>query len=234
MMSSRVDPTAQLVRILFAVAMTLAAAACSDSVTNTTPLIASSLLVNTASQGQTGTVGQPLAQAASVHVFDVNGFGVANTVVAWSVVSGGGSVDSATSTTDANGDATTHWTLGPMVGSDTLRASLGTGPSATLSATGVAGAMTQLVVASGDQQVITAGSATQPLVVKATDQYGNVVANADIAWSVAGGGTLSARLNVTDMNGLAQDILMTDSTPATYTVTAAGVNASVTFTVTAN
>ena len=39
-----------------------------------------------------------------------------NAVVAWTVVSGGGSVSAPTSLTDANGNASVTWTLGPAVG----------------------------------------------------------------------------------------------------------------------
>ena len=148
------------------------------------------------------------------------------------MLSGGGSVSAASSTTSSTGDATVTWTLGSTSGLDSLKASIASGASVTLTATANAAAMATLTVISGSGQSVPAGSATQPLVVKVTDQFGNPVANAPVNWTVAGGGTLSAASSTSDTNGLAQITLTTDGAPASYTVTATGaVGAPVTFTI---
>ncbi len=60
----------------------------------------------------------------AVKVTDSAGAPVAGVQVAWSVVSGGGSVAPATSTTDSTGRATTTFTLGSVVGAQAVRATV--------------------------------------------------------------------------------------------------------------
>ena len=105
--------------------------------------------------------------------------------------------------------------------------------SVTIAATAGPGAMAAVAIFSGDGQTVVSGSATQPLVVRATDQFGNAVANATITWTATGGGTLSATSSMTDASGFAQVILTTGVNAGSYTVTATGTGGTpVTFTVT--
>jgi adhesin/invasin len=220
----------RLSRALLAATVVLGLPACHDSII--APLTASTIVTTT--QGQVATVGQPLAQVISVHVTDANGIAVPNIVVSWSLPAGEGAVDSVTSTTNAEGDATAHWTLGTIAGSDSLQASVASGVAVEIYATAMAGPVTALAMVSGDAQVIAVGAATQPLVLKATDLYGNPVANASITWSVTGDGVINTSSSVTDANGLTQDTLTSESTPGSYTVTASDDVGTVTFTVTAD
>lgn len=217
-----------------AVAITAAAAACGDkNDSNTAPLVGTTATINTGSDAQTGVAGQALAQPISVHVVDQNGAAFVGGTVTWTVMSGGGSVSAPTSTTSATGDATVTWTLGNTAGPDSLKADLGNGSSVIIASMATAGPFASLSVVSGDAQSVAAGSTTQPLVVKAVDAFGNVVANATVTWTVTGGGTLSAGSSTTDATGRTQVTLTTDATAATYTVSAtAGAVAPVTFTVT--
>ena len=57
-----------------------------------------------------------------VRLLDNAGNGVPNRAVSWVVATGGGSVSSATSTTDQDGRASTRWTLGGSAGQNTLNA----------------------------------------------------------------------------------------------------------------
>lgn len=224
---------ARVLSTIVAMGFTAATTACDDKSSNTAPLVGTTVTINTASGAQTGTAGQALAQPISVHVVDQSGAAFAGASLTWTVMSGGGSVSAATSTTNATGDATTIWTLGNTVGADSLKADLGNGSSVIIAATAVAGPFASLSLVSGDAQSVTAGSTTQPLVVKAVDTLGNAVANATVAWTVTGGGVLSTASTATDANGMAQVTLATDANPATYTVTAtSGTAAAVTFTVT--
>src|SRR5215831_4390217 len=125
-------------RWVVAAAALVVAAACGDKNFNTVSLIPAVITVSSASNGQTGTIGLPLAEPISVQVTDQAGNPVANVIVTWTVLTGGGSVATATSTTDGNGNASVIWTLGPNPGDNTLRASIATGASVTISATGVA------------------------------------------------------------------------------------------------
>lgn len=62
--------------------------------------------------GQSGPAGRATATAPSVLVTDPQGNPIANVTVYWQVQSGSGGVGSATSVTDADGRASTTWTLG--------------------------------------------------------------------------------------------------------------------------
>ena len=183
---------------------------------------------------QTGTVGQALGARILVHVADANGDALAGIPVRWTIIKGG-FVDSTSTNTNASGDAGTDWTLGPVVGADSLTATAGSGINTVIIATALAGPIASLTKQSGDGQSVTAGSAAQPLVVEVLDQYGNGVAGATVTWSVAGGGSLSATSTTSEANGLAQTTLTTDPAAATYTITAsAGSATAVTFSVIAN
>ena len=122
--------------------------------------------------------------------------------------------------------------MGTTAGVDSLVVALPTGPTVTITATAAAAGLATLSIVSGDAQTVAAGSTTAPLVVKASDQFGNAVANANITWATAGGGMLSAPSALTDANGLAQVTFTTDANPTSYSITAsAGATTSVTFTV---
>ncbi len=211
--------------------LTAAFAACaSDNVNN--PTVGTTLTANTGVNAQTGTVGQALALPISVHLTDQNGTAVPGVAISWTVT-GGGSVDSASSTTNSSGDAITYWTLGTAAGIDSLQAATSNGVSLVITATAAPGPFANLAKVSGDSQAVAAGSAAQPLVVKTVDQYGNGVPGVVVNWSVAGSGTLSTTTTTSDASGLAQVVLTTAATPGGDSVTAnAGSAASVTFTLT--
>src|SRR5262249_4533953 len=156
-----------------------------------------------------------------------------NAAVSWTVTSGGGSVASASGATDASGTATVVWTLGPVAGPDSLKASIATGASVTFSATATAGPASAMRIASGNSQSVTAGAQTAPMVVQVVHQFANPVANATVTWAATGGGALSASTTTTDATGTTQVTLSTDPAAATYFVTAAtGTISPITFTIT--
>ncbi len=211
----------------------IGASACSDNDNTTTALTATTITANAATNAQTGVVGTALAQPVAVIVADQNGAALANATVNWAVTAGGGSVASATSVTDANGNATVVWTLGTTVGTDSLMASIAGGADAILTATATAAAASAVHVTSADTLTVTAGTTTAPLVVKVVDQFGNPISGATMTWAVTGGGTLSATTSTTDATGSTQVTLTTAAAPGSYTVTAtSGTLTPVTFTIT--
>jgi adhesin/invasin len=126
------------------------------------------------------------------------------------------------------------WTLGTIVGTDSLQASIAGGADAFIAATATAAAASAVHITSGGTQTVTAGTTTAPLVVQVVDQFGNPVPSATVAWAVTGGGTLSAPTSTTDATGSTQVTLTTAAAPANYTVTAtSGTLTPVTFTITA-
>src|SRR4029077_725026 len=100
------------------------------------------------------------------------------------------------------------WTLGPTAGSNTLSATSGSlsGSPVTFTATGTAGAATQVSVSAGNNQSATAGTAvaTAPAHV-VQDAHGNPVASVAVTSAVAsGGGTVNPTTPVTTWtNGIA-------------------------------
>ena len=85
--------------------------------------------------GQAAPAGGQLAQPLVAKVVDMYGNGVAGVAVQWEVTAGGGSVDPATSTTDAAGMASTRLTLGPAPGPNRVTARAAGLPAVVFSAT---------------------------------------------------------------------------------------------------
>jgi alpha-tubulin suppressor-like RCC1 family protein len=155
---------------------------------------------------QEGAAGSLLAESLTVRVMDPHGNSATGATVGWSVIAGGGRVSPEASVTDANGHASTAWTLGTASGSQRAKAEL-LGPTSTeFAATSEAGPPTALMKIIGDQQSGALGATlADSLAVKVTDQYGNGVPGAPVVWSiVAGGGTVSPSTPPTDGTGIAK------------------------------
>ncbi|MBS2014597.1 MAG: PQQ-dependent sugar dehydrogenase [Deltaproteobacteria bacterium] len=87
--------------------------------------------------GQYARVGQPVERPPSVLVRDRDDKPIANRKVTFVVTKGGGTLASADVTTDAEGRASTTWTLGTTPGENTLRVESERLPPLTLRATAV-------------------------------------------------------------------------------------------------
>ncbi len=146
-----------------------------------------------AGNGQTAVAGTAVGTAPSVKVVDANGNPVNNAAVTFLVVSGGGALTGASTTTNGSGIATVgSWTLGNIAGANTLAATAaGVSGIVSISATGVAGAAANIAIAnpSANGQSAAAGS---PVViapaVRITDSRGNTVAGINVTFAVTGGG----------------------------------------------
>jgi len=145
---------------------------------------------------QTGEVAQRLPEDPAVLVQDAMHNPVPGVAVTWSVSGGGGVVSKLTSVTDAAGEASIGWTIGPMVGvgAHSLQAVAGPSATATFSATGILTAGTVSILG-GDAQSGTAGQAlanSPRVVVRTPGAAGQPVAGVEVQWSVtAGGGSIS-------------------------------------------
>ena len=174
---------------------------------NVAPAAPSSLTL-VSGGGQTGAVSTVLAQPVVVVVSDVFGNAIAGQTVAFAVVTGGGTVGTASGATNALGQLSTTWTLGPSGGPQTITASssgltaLTIGATATTVGTGPA----SLVFASAPV-TMTAGVAGQ-VVVQARDAQNQLVTtftgNVTLALGANPvGGTLSGTLTVAAVAGVA-------------------------------
>jgi Bacterial Ig-like domain (group 1) len=177
------------------------AGACGDKEFNTVVPIATTITVTATTNNQSAVVGQALPQPVQVLVTDGAGTPIQGVVVAWTVLSGGGTVSTATSTTDVNGDATVIWTLGSVAGTQTLGASIATGASTTITATAIPSGSAAMTITSGNNQTILAGTTSAPMAVHIADQFGNPVAGATVNWTATAGAVLSAASTTTDANG---------------------------------
>jgi Bacterial Ig domain/Bacterial Ig-like domain (group 1) len=194
-------------------------------------------LVLVSGDDQTGPGGFTLAGDLVVRLEDDNGNGIGARPITWVVPIGSGSVDPVSSTTDANGLATTRWTLPGSVGSFTVNAVFSGLPAVQFTATATADVPTTIELVSGDNQSASVGSTlANPLVVRVTDANDIPVANVGVSWEAQGGGSVSAATSATDASGLAQINRTLGLVPGSYTTTATveGLEGSpVTFTSTA-
>jgi hypothetical protein len=81
--------------------------------------VPSSILVQSGNN-QTGTVGAALPVPVVARVNAADNLGVQGVVVTFAVTAGGGTLSALTDTTDANGDASVIWTLGPTLGAQSI------------------------------------------------------------------------------------------------------------------
>lgn len=158
-----------------------------------------------AGQGQSAIAGNPVAIAPRVQVLDQFDNSVQGVTVTFSVASGGGTPTGATPVTDADGLATVgSWTLGPMVGANSLEASAaGVGTPATFTATGTVGPPALMSIVNGNAQTDTVGQVLpNEYSVEVTDINGNPVEGTTVTWSPLGVGSITASSD-TDASGIA-------------------------------
>ena len=85
---------------------------------------------------QGGLPNSPLEDSVVVRVVDRHGNGVAGVEVRFSVATGGGSISPAVATSNAQGEVRVQWTLGPVIGAQSMQAfAPGAGNALTVGAT---------------------------------------------------------------------------------------------------
>jgi len=181
--------------------------------------------------GQTGVFGQALPSPLVVKVVDASGAGVQGVPVTWSVASGGGSVSPSSSTTDAQGLASTTWTLGLIADSNSATASVAGVVAITpvsFTASAQAGPAAKLAFTVQPSAVV-AGAAISPAVqVTVQDAQGNTVTTSTASITLAittgtgtTGGVLGGTLTQAVFPGIATFVNLTlDKTGASYSLTA--------------
>ena len=109
-------------RMAAVVVVGFASAACGLFGSDVSDVPVPTILTIVAGNGQTGTVNQPVPTPVKVHIVDQFNNAMQGYAITWTVRSGGGRVDNTTTVTNLDGDATTVWTLGPTVGTQSLQA----------------------------------------------------------------------------------------------------------------
>ncbi len=186
---------------------------------------------------QTGTAGSALSSSFVAVVRDANTNLVPGVTINWAVTAGGGSLSSASNSTNASGQSASTLTLGTTAGSNTVTATINaTAISTAFSATGNPGAPASISKASGDaQNGATSNALTNPFVAVVRDANNNVISGVTVNWAVtAGGGSLSSASNATDVAGQSTSTLTLGSSTGSNTVTATINATAISTTFTAN
>jgi hypothetical protein len=183
-----------------------------------------------------GTVGSAASLPLTVTVKNAAGEPLDTVLVTFTVVTGNGSVANAAVRTNASGQASTTWTLGGVVGLQTVTASAGALAPITFRAVATVGAVSAVAKVQGDAQTAAVNSnvAVVPQ-VKVTDRFGNAVAATPVSFVVgSGGGSVINGVINTDANGVASaGNWRLGAAPGANTLVATASGITATFTATA-
>lgn len=150
-----------------------------------------------------GTVGTEASPAPTVRVKDRNGNPMQGVQVIFTVTAGGGTPQTVSKRTDADGAASVAWTLGWTRGANSLAASAGHG-SVVFTATANAGPPAFLRFVNNFRLGIAGTTLGEPLAVRVDDRFGNAVAAVAVTFAViSGGGTVGGSVATTDFAGIA-------------------------------
>jgi adhesin/invasin len=167
--------------------------ACSNAVA--TGPGAAATIVSTGATNLSGVAGTAIGPFVFV-VKDADSNVVPGVAVTFAI-SGAGTLNTASATTDNGGSVLTTITFTHNVGVATITATAsGVNTPATVSATSVADAPSRIVAVGGNGQSSAVGtSLVEPLTVQVSDQYNNPVSNILVNWTSNGGtfGTASSR-----------------------------------------
>jgi hypothetical protein len=177
---------------------------------NATPVAgpAAAVTVFSGAGTQVAGIGAAVSAPPAVRVTDAFGNAVSGATVVFTVTSGGGSVAGGTQFTNDIGVATVgSWTLGPVVGDNTLTATVqGTALAPIVfNATAIAGAGATVAMNAGHNQgaMVSTALPTSPSVI-VRDGSGNPLAGRTVTFAVtAGGGSVTGPTATTDASGVA-------------------------------
>lgn len=168
---------------------------------------AAASVVKKAGDEQTAIAGSAVPVAPSVTVQDANGNPVSGVRVDFDPANDGSSVTGRSQITDASGTATVGaWTLGTVVGTKVLAASVTGLPAASFVASAIAGPPASLEKwPQSDNQIAAVGTAVAvPPAVIVRDTYGNPVSGVTVVFAVeSGGGAISGAVAPSNGTGFA-------------------------------
>lgn len=175
-----------------------------DTTTFTVSLPASQLQVVSGS-GQAAEAGASLEEPIVLRVVAADAVPVPGVTVTFAVATGGGQLTPLTAVSDVDGLVTTDWTLGALVGAQSITATFTGIVGGPVTITALAGQTpaADLQYVSGDEQTGVPGQAlAAPLVVRAVDGQGNGVPGVPVTFtSSLGGGTFAPVTATTDGTG---------------------------------
>ena len=176
-----------------------------------------------------GTAAAPFV----VKVTRADGQPLASTSVTWAVDSGGGTLDVASSVTDANGLARATYTGPTKVGTANVLAYVTNLPGLlTRFSVKLKSDVASSLTSAGGNGAATLTEKSLVLVAKAADKNGNGVSGVRVTWASGTGGTVAAIADTTDANGLARATFTVGAAPGKYSATASATSlGTTTFTV---
>ena len=185
-------------------------------------------LVKISGDRQSGLPGETLPDPFIVEVRDQYNISMEGVPVSFIIVTGGGSLSTRTTTTDANGRAESTLTLGNTSGTLTIEAyAEDISQGVVFTVDGYTPIATTLVKISGDDLYGSPGETLpDPFIVEVQDQYNIPMEGVLGSFSVVtGGGSLSTTTIITDANGRAESTLTLGNQPGTniVEVNAAGI-----------
>lgn len=122
---------------------------------------------------RSATVGSAIAGGLVVKVTDAAGRPVEGASVAFAVTAGNGTTNPRIAVTDANGQATTAWTIGTIVGANEVTASVdGVSTLVTFMATGNAGPVATISLSTQNARLLVNADTTR-VTARALDLFGN-------------------------------------------------------------
>jgi Bacterial Ig-like domain (group 1) len=169
-----------------------------------------SRLLLVAGDGQSATINSSLPQPLSFRVTASDTVPVAGMPVTFTVTTGGGTLGALADTSDATGLVSTSWTLGALVGAQSVTATVTGVPAATrvVTATGLAPVPTQLAITAAPTTAV-AGSTFTPVIVEVRDAGGALTplfagpVSVALDPATAGGATLAGTTTVNAVAGIA-------------------------------
>jgi len=198
--TSRCRPSvAHLGLVAAALAGTISVPGCKAITGASSKAPASLVVVEGASQS--GQVGRDLATPIVLRVLDSAGDGVHGVTVTLAVSAGGGIVTPSSDTTDASGQFTAKWTLGPTAVAQQIMAATPGVLSVPINATGLL--PTQIVLVQGDNQTAKSGSAlSNSIIVRVVSGANIPMQGVTVGFQVtAGGGGMSPATVLTNALG---------------------------------
>ncbi len=169
-------------------------------------------LERTSGDDQSAAPDAELADPLVVRLVDEAGDGVEGRAVAWVVAIGEGSAAPSSSDTDADGFASTTWTLGPESGVNTLNAVVSGIGVVSFTATAVGdggdGPSAELSTVDASPASIEAGTGLSAITVTVRDGLGAAVSGATVTLTATGSGNvLTQPSSPTDADGVATGTL---------------------------
>ncbi len=190
---------------------------------------AATKLILVSGDNQNGTAGKPLVQPLVVQTLDANDNPVKNVVVTFSVFLGNGQVSQPQPVqTDAYGQASTIFTLGPATGLHIARAEASGLQNSPISfiANASSGEAAKLTLVSGDGQSAPVTTSGSPLLVRVLDQNDNPVSGYQVTFTVVSGNVniTNTQPDVSDNNGYARATFQLGNQSGACVVQAAAAN----------